>query len=108
MKTSNTGIEFIKSFEGFRSHPYLCPAGIPTIGYGSTHYCCGRKIRLDDEEIDEDQAYGMLKCHLLEFEKIVNNKIKIKLNQNQFDALVSHTYNTGGSSTLFDMINRSD
>ena len=41
----------------------------------------------------------------MRFEKIVNERIIVTLNQNQFDALVSHTYNTGGSDTLFELIN---
>jgi lysozyme len=40
------------------------------------------------------------------FERIVSFKIKILLTQNQFDSLVSYTYNTGGSDTLFKLINR--
>ncbi|RTZ49407.1 hypothetical protein EJ377_01775 [Chryseobacterium arthrosphaerae] len=40
------------------------------------------------------------------YEKIVNAKVKIPLTQNQFDALVSHTYNTGGSDGLFSLINK--
>ena len=42
---------------------------------------------------------------LKKFEAIVNRIMKVKVNQNQFDALVSHTYNTGGSNTLFRLIN---
>ena len=43
--------ELCKQFEGFRAKPYLCPAGIPTIGYGSTYYADGRKVTLQDEPI---------------------------------------------------------
>ena len=43
----------------------------------------------------------------MRFEKIVNERINVTLNQNQFNALVSHTYNTGGSDTLFELINES-
>ena len=42
-KTGTAGIDMIKSFEGFRSAPYKCPAGIPTIGYGATFYPDGKK-----------------------------------------------------------------
>lgn len=54
-----------KRFEGFRSKPYLCPAGIPTIGYGSTYYPGGRKVTLEDTPVDEPTARQMLLQELL-------------------------------------------
>lgn len=53
-------VELCKRFEGFRSKPYLCPAGIPTIGYGSTHYADGAKVRLSDPAINEEGAERLL------------------------------------------------
>ena len=105
MKTSQIGVSLIKHFEGFISKPYLCPAGVATIGYGSTKYVDGKKIKLTDKPITELQAVELLKSTLSVYEKIVLNKVKVPLKQNQFDALVSHTYNTGGSNTLFNLIN---
>lgn len=105
MKTSQIGIDLIKHFEGFIAKPYLCPAKIPTIGYGSTKYADGKKIKLTDKPITELQAVELLKNTLSVYEKIVLNKVKVPLKQCQFDALVSHTYNTGGSNTLFNLIN---
>lgn len=105
MKTSQIGIDLIKHFEGFIAKPYLCPAKIPTIGYGSTKYADGKKIKLTDKPITELQAVELLKSTLSVYEKIVLNKVKVLLKQCQFDALVSHTYNTGGSNTLFNLIN---
>jgi lysozyme len=49
-----------KQFEGFRAEPYLCPAGVPTIGYGSTYYPDGRKVSLTDPPISQAQAELML------------------------------------------------
>ena len=106
MKTSQIGIDLIKHFEGFKSKPYLCPAKIPTIGYGSTFYKNGKKVTLKDKPINEEEAEDLLKLILKSFELIVLKKIKVPLKQNQFDALVSHTYNTGGSDTLFKLINQ--
>ena len=57
--------ELCRRFEGFRSKPYLCPAGIPTIGYGSTYYPGGRKVTLEDAPITEEQARVMLTHELL-------------------------------------------
>jgi lysozyme len=105
MRISNTGIEFIKKFEGLRLQAYLCPAGVWTIGYGSTQIA-GRSVSSKDV-ISKDNAEILLRNDLLRFEKIVNDRINVRLDQNQFDALVSHTFNTGGSDTLFELINES-
>lgn len=106
MTTSQTGIDFIKRFEGLRLKPYLCSAGKPTIGYGSTFYPNGRRVTLLDIPITEGQAEKLLADTLKPFEKKVNIHVKVPLTQNQFDALVSHTFNTGGSDTLFRLINQ--
>ena len=106
METSKIGIDLIKFFEGFKSKPYLCPAKIPTIGYGSTFYKNGKKVTLKDKPINEEEAEQLLAKDLEIFENIVRRKVKVPLKQNQFDALVSHTYNTGGSDTLFKLINQ--
>ncbi len=105
-QASPNGIDFIKRFEGLRLKPYLCSAGKPTIGYGSTFYPNGRKVTLSDKPITEKEAEKLLIETLKSFEKKVNRRITIPLNQNQFDALVSHTFNTGGSDTLFELINQ--
>lgn len=105
MKTSQIGVSLIKHFEGFISKPYLCPAGVATIGYGSTKYVDGKKVKLNDKAINENEATLLLKNTLAIYENIVNKKVKVQLKQSQFDALVSHTYNTGGSNTLFNLIN---
>jgi len=105
MKTSDIGVSLIKHFEGFISKPYLCPAGVVTIGYGSTKYVDGKKVKLNDKSINENEATLLLKNTLTIYENIVNKKVKVQLKQSQFDALVSHTYNTGGSNTLFNLIN---
>ena len=53
-------LDIIASFEGFSPTPYLCPAGIPTIGYGSTFYEDGRKVSMSDSAITEPQGKEML------------------------------------------------
>jgi len=106
MKTSPKGIHLILSSEGFSSKPYLDSAGIPTIGYGNTYYPGGKKVTIKDSPITREKATELFASVLPAYEKIVNSKIKITLTQNQFDALVSHTYNTGGSDTLFSLINK--
>lgn len=106
MKTSQKGIHLILSFEGFSAEPYLDSAGIPTIGYGNTYYPGGKKVTLKDPSINREKGAELFSSVLPTYEKIVNSKIKLMLTQNQFDALVSHTYNTGGSDTLFSLINK--
>lgn len=53
-----------REFEGLRLKPYLCPAGVPTIGYGSTRYEDGAPVRLSDPQITRERAESMLRLHL--------------------------------------------
>ena len=106
MRTSQTGIDFIKAFEGLSLKPYFCSAGKATIGYGSTFYPDGRKVKFTDGNITQPEAERLLADTIVPFENKVNRLITVPLTQNQFDALVSHTFNTGGSETLFRLINQ--
>lgn len=106
MKISQKGIDFIKRFEGLVLHPYLCSAGKPTIGYGATFYPDGRKVTLQDKSITKEEAEKLLIDTLKPFERKVKRMITVPITQTQFDALVSHTFNTGGSDTLFRLINQ--
>lgn len=90
MKTSSKGVSLIKSFEGCRLKAYKCPAGVWTIGYGHT---AGVK---EGDTITQEQADDYLRNDLEKYEKAVQNYDGIyHFNQNQFDALVSFTYNCG-------------
>ena len=89
MQTSKNGINLIKRFEGCRLKAYKCPAGVWTIGYGHTQ---GVK---QGDAITQEQADSWLRYDLRIFELHVKNNVKYRLNQNQFDALVSFTYNCG-------------
>lgn len=107
MKTGIAGINLLKDSEGCVLHAYKDPVtgNLPiTIGYGNTYYEDGSKIKLTDV-ITKQRAEKLFLNLLPKYEKIVNEKVKVKLTQNQFDALVSYTWNTGGSSTLFNLIN---
>ena len=97
-KTSKNGIAFIKKYEGFKSKPYLCPAKVPTIGYGATYYPNGQKVKLTDPAIDEKHASLLLEAMLNPYEKAVDSYCRDDINQNQFDALVSFAYNLGNSA----------
>ncbi len=91
MKVSNKGIELIKRFEGCRLTAYLCPARVWTIGYGHTTGVKKGQI------ISQNQADAYLESDLKKYEEYVN-QTNLKLNQNQFDALVSFTYNCGNGN----------
>lgn len=109
MKTSIKGILVIKHYEQFKANPYLCPANVATIGYGTTRYPDGKRVRLNDPAITEGDAMEFLRHDLQQFEKAVNTALKVEATQEQFDALVSFTYNLGAgnlrSSTLLRLIN---
>lgn len=106
MKTSQNGINLIKQFEGCKLTAYKCPAGVWTIGYGHTN---GVK---SGQTITQAKAEEYLKSDLIKYENYVNGYVKVSLNQNQFDALVSFTYNCGGgalkTSTLLKKLNNKD
>ena len=88
MKTSSRGIALIKSFEGCVLTAYKCPSGIWTIGYGHTAGV------MQGMSITQAQADAFLAEDIVRYEGYVNAK-GLSLNQNQFDALVSFTYNCG-------------
>ena len=108
-KVSKSGIDLIKSFEGLRLKPYLCSAGICTVGYGTTIYPNGIKVTLKDTPITEAQAEEFLAHDLIYFEKQVDAFTTDAVSQNQFNALVSFAYNCGvgnlKGSTLLKKVN---
>ena len=112
MYISSTCTNLVKRYEGFRSKPYKCPANVWTIGYGSTFYINGEKVSQHDSEISETFASELLENVLNDFATKVDKVIKVSLNQNQFDALVSFTYNIGigafTKSTLLKKLNNVD
>lgn len=110
MKSSRNAIELIKMAEGFKSQPYLCPAKVPTIGYGSTRYADNTPVKMSDKPITVAQAEELLLATLAkEYEPAVNRYVRVVINQNQFDALVSFVYNLGiqalRTSTLLRLVN---
>ena len=93
MKTSQRGINLIKQFEGVRLTAYKCPAGVYTIGYGHT-----RGVQRG-MKITEEEASAYLTADLLNSEKAVERYDSVyHWNQNEFDALVSFTFNCGSAN----------
>lgn len=101
MKPSQKAVDLIKQFEGFRANAYLCPANVPTIGYGSTSWGNGQRVKLG-EVVSMTTAEKLLMVDLEKRSKALEG---LKINQNQFDALISFVYNLGvgafKGSTLF-------
>lgn len=111
MNTSQTGINLIKGFEGKRLTAYDDGVGVWTIGYGTIKYPNGVRVKKGDTCTDA-QAESYLKNDLVKFESAINRLVKVPLNQNQFDALASFTYNLGetnlSKSTLLKKLNAKD
>lgn len=112
MIIGSDGLELIKHFEGFFECPYRCPAGVSTIGYGTTVYPDGRKVTLADGNVSRETAAGYLQHDLRACENVIDNVVDALLEQHHFDALVSFSYNVGVSafetSTLLKLLNLGD
>lgn len=111
MKTSPAGRKLIGQFEGLRLKAYQDSVGVWTIGYGHTS-AAGSPIVFLGMEITEQEADRILSRDLEGAEKAVQAFVKVPLNQNQFDALVSFTFNLGpgnlAKSTLLRRLNSGD
>lgn len=101
MKASNTCLNYLKQHEGCKLQAYLCPAGVWTIGYGST------KGVVKGMTITQAQADERLKADLNEVEMRLNT-LRLNLTQGQFDALCSFAFNVGwgnfAKSTLLKLV----
>lgn len=92
MKTSDAGLKFIASQEGFVGSVYRDIAGIPTIGYGHV-------LKMGDPvHVTEEQALDLLKHDIASAESAVSSLVKVELNQNQYDALISFCFNLGSGA----------
>ena len=111
MHVSSSGIDLICNFEGKRLVAYDDGVGVWTIGFGTTIYPNGIKVKKGDVCTDA-QAKVYMAHDLKKFELAVNNAVNVSLNQNQFDTLVSLAYNIGTNafknSTLVKKLNAGD
>lgn len=138
MKTSQQGVDLIKSFEGIRDgdpstvnlDPYLCPAGIATIGWGHVVTEHGRPLKgrpgllrareMYPDGIDMGMAEMLLRGDLADREPQLEGLLQVPVTQGQFDALMSFAFNVGldiddddiaeglGDSTLLKKLNAGD
>lgn len=108
---SDIGMKLLEQFEGLRLEAYLDSAGISTIGFGTIKYPDGSKVKIGDK-ITKAQAKEYKLHDLKEFESTVNASVTVPLSQNQYDALVSISYNIGSNafknSTLLKKLNSGD
>ena len=111
MVVSLFGVDIICGFEGKRLAAYDDGVGVWTIGFGTTVYPNGIKVKKGDT-CTEAQAKAYMAHDLKKFESAVNKAVTVQLNQNQFDALVSLAYNIGtnafSKSTLVKKLNAND
>lgn len=109
MNISKQGLEFLAKEEGCRLKAYKCSAGINTIGYGSTFYEDGSKVK-EGDIITKERALKLFDNIVQVFVKGVLKLLKVSLNQNQLDAIVSLVFNIGlaafGRSTVLKLINQ--
>lgn len=105
---SEYGYELIRSFEGFRSKAYLDTGGVPTIAFGTIKYPNGQAVKMGDT-CTKEQADQWLKNDCRWVDACLDKYIKVKVTQNQFDALASFVYNVGetafSKSTMLSLLN---
>lgn len=108
-EVSQKGINLLKEFEGVKLVAYLDSANIPTIGFGTTVYPDGTKVKMGDKitkKEAEEYLYDHINKHVIPY---IDKLVKVPLKQNEVDALVSLIYNIGATnfknSTLLKKIN---
>lgn len=112
MKVSKECLKMLAHHEGVRQKPYKCPAGLWTVGVG--HLIGDGKTLPDswNRTFTLDEVYDILAKDVARFERGVNKYITVPLRQNEFDALVSFSFNLGlgvlQRSTLRQALNRGD
>lgn len=111
MSLSLEGVNQICNFEGLKLSAYDDGTGVWTIGYGTTRYPNGKRVS-EGDRCTLEQAKTYMRHDLKIFERAVNSSVTVPLKQNQFDALVSLTYNIGvgafKNSTLIKKLNLGD
>lgn len=105
------GIDFLSKEEGLRLSPYLDSKGIPTIGIGMTYYPdTGKRVTMKDPKLTKQQAQDMFRQIVSLYETTVWSVTRDDITQNQFNALVSLTYNIGTTgfkgSTVLKRVNK--
>ena len=110
MQANDAGLHIIKACEGFRRRPYFDVGGVVTVGFGTTRGCDDRRLTMDMAPITRADAEAFLERDVVATENFVSRLVKVGLNENEYSALVSFTYNVGAGnlqrSTLRMKLNR--
>jgi len=110
----DTAAELCRHFEGFRSKPYICPAGYPTIGYGTVWKPDGSKVTMEHSPISKELANDWLVSELRSNYAVAVLKASPNLvvNHSALAAMIDFAYNLGGAryraSTLRRKIDAQD
>lgn len=106
---SNAGYKLIRSFEGFSAKAYKDTGGVWTIGFGTIKYPNGKAVAAGDT-CTQAQAEEWMKNDCKWVDACLDKVVKVKISQNQFDALASFVYNVGETafvkSTMLTLINQ--
>lgn len=103
-----------KEFEGFRGKPYICPAGVPTIGYGTTRYPDGRAVAMTDAPVTRAEANAILEHQLRAdfLPGVLRLCPSLVTDTRRLNAVVDFAYNLGvgrlQTSTLRRKLNQGD
>jgi len=109
----------IKHAESFQPKPYICPAGKPTIGWGTTYYPDGKAVTMADPDCTQAQAENWLTYSMMRVEAQLKPLILVRPTGHQWAALISLAYNIGvgthdgiqgdlADSTLLHKLNAGD
>ena len=94
-------------FEGLYLSPYLCPAGVPSIGYGATYYPDGTRVTLSDPPITRERADYILLWQVRRVYLPVVMKLCPGVNNfNRLAALIDFTFNLGGANLQASTLRR--
>ena len=108
MKLDRNGFKLLEELEGLELKAYKCSANVCTIGLGNTFYEDGSKVK-EGDIISEERAYLLFNLISKQFEKAINDNVKVDISQNQFNALFCFVYNIGiigfKNSTLLRILN---
>lgn len=110
MKLDEKGYKALHQREGLRLKPYLDTKGVPTIAMGNTYYMDGRKVTMNDRPLTLQEAEKLGGVTADRFATQVDKLVTDKINQNQFNALVSIAYNIGvngfSGSSFLKLVNK--
>ena len=98
MNINDAGLYIIKKYEGFSSSVYICPAGRPTIGYGSTWDRTGDPVTPEHPDITIEDAERLLRQEVAHVEIALKRLVKVGITENMFSALASFVYNVGSGA----------